>query len=221
MPRRRTTEERHAQDLTTMLVALLFAAGVQAAEVGGVKLDDKVAVGGQDLVLNGAGIRTRAIFKVYVGEPLRAGEGEQRRSGARKGAAPHPAEPAARRRRRPAVDALVDGLKENNSRGRAGRREGAVGPDGRGDLKGFGQVKEKDVVTLDFVDGAHEDRPQRRGEGHDRRRRVQQGADQGVARRQSGAGRSQEGDARRLMPDLLAVLRLPAAHGRRATAASR
>ena len=45
----------------------MFAAGAQAAEVGGVKLDDKVSVGGQELVLNGAGIRTRAIFKVYVG----------------------------------------------------------------------------------------------------------------------------------------------------------
>src|SRR3954447_18379295 len=40
---------------------------VLAAEVGGVKLDDKVSIGSQDLVLNGAGIRTRAMFKVYVG----------------------------------------------------------------------------------------------------------------------------------------------------------
>ena len=50
-----------------VLLGMLFAVGVQAAEVGGVKLEDKVAVGGKDLVLNGAGIRTRAIFKVYVG----------------------------------------------------------------------------------------------------------------------------------------------------------
>jgi hypothetical protein len=40
-----------------------------AAEVGGVKLDDKVRVapGGPELVLNGAGIRTRFFVKVYVG----------------------------------------------------------------------------------------------------------------------------------------------------------
>ena len=38
-----------------------------AAEVAGVRLDDKVSVGAQELVLNGAGLRTRAIFKVYVG----------------------------------------------------------------------------------------------------------------------------------------------------------
>ncbi len=52
---------------TFLLLAMLFAVGAQAAEVGGVKLEDKVSVGGQDLVLNGAGMRTRAVFKVYVG----------------------------------------------------------------------------------------------------------------------------------------------------------
>jgi len=43
--------------------------GASAAEVGGVKLDDKLrlAPGGPELVLNGAGIRTRVFFKVYVG----------------------------------------------------------------------------------------------------------------------------------------------------------
>lgn len=43
-------------------------AAAQAAEVAGVKLDDKLrlAPGGPELVLNGAGIRTRVIFKVYV-----------------------------------------------------------------------------------------------------------------------------------------------------------
>src|ERR1700681_2013686 len=48
------------------LLAFAFAASAGAAEVGGIKLDDKVAVGGQELVLNGAGIRTRVVFKVYV-----------------------------------------------------------------------------------------------------------------------------------------------------------
>ena len=38
-----------------------------AADVGGVKLDDKMSLGGQELVLNGAGIRTKVMFKVYVG----------------------------------------------------------------------------------------------------------------------------------------------------------
>ena len=53
--------------LTTTVMTLLLAAGVQAAEVGGLELDNKVTVGGQDLLLSGAGIQTRVIFKVYVG----------------------------------------------------------------------------------------------------------------------------------------------------------
>ncbi|HYC41951.1 MAG TPA: chalcone isomerase family protein [Noviherbaspirillum sp.] len=38
----------------------------QAAEVGGVKLDDTIKVANQELKLNGAGLRTWAVFKVYA-----------------------------------------------------------------------------------------------------------------------------------------------------------
>ena len=50
-------------------VTLAFAAtaaSAQAVEVEGVKLDLTAQVGGAVLQLNGAGVRTRAIFKVYV-----------------------------------------------------------------------------------------------------------------------------------------------------------
>jgi len=50
-------------------VTLAFAAmgaSAQAVEVEGVKLDPAAQVGGASLLLNGAGVRTRAIFKVYV-----------------------------------------------------------------------------------------------------------------------------------------------------------
>jgi long-chain acyl-CoA synthetase len=60
-----------------LMSMLLVASSALAAEVGGVKLDDKVGVGGQELVLNGAGIRTRAFFKAYVGSlyvPAKAGD---------------------------------------------------------------------------------------------------------------------------------------------------
>ena len=46
--------------------ALFFAAHAGAAEVGGVKLDDIVRLANQELKLNGAGIRYKAVFKVYV-----------------------------------------------------------------------------------------------------------------------------------------------------------
>lgn len=45
-------------------LSIVFSAG--AAEVAGVKLDDVTRVANQELKLNGAGIRYKAIFKVYV-----------------------------------------------------------------------------------------------------------------------------------------------------------
>ena len=140
------------RNLTVVLAAMLMAAGVKAAEVAGVKLDDKVAVGGQDLVLNGAGLRTKVFFKVYVAGlylPAKAGT------------------PAAVLEKGPRriqltlmrdvasdefVGALVDGMKDNNTAAELAAVKAqvdqlvAIG-------KGLGQVKEKDVITLDFVDG--------------------------------------------------------------------
>ncbi|MNR78073.1 Chalcone-flavanone isomerase [compost metagenome] len=46
--------------------ALLFSANAVALELAGVKLDDGVRVANQELRLNGAGIRSKLIFKVYV-----------------------------------------------------------------------------------------------------------------------------------------------------------
>jgi hypothetical protein len=48
------------------LTMLLVAAPVAAREVAGVALHDTVDVAGQALRLNGAGLRTRFFFKVYV-----------------------------------------------------------------------------------------------------------------------------------------------------------
>lgn len=62
----------HTRARTVALATLLAAcaAGLpsfaHAAEVAGVKLEDSVKVGGKELRLNGAGVRTRAMFKVYA-----------------------------------------------------------------------------------------------------------------------------------------------------------
>lgn len=56
--------------LIAVVMALsLLCGAVWAAEVEGVKLADKVRLsdGGPELVLNGAGLRTRVFFRVYVG----------------------------------------------------------------------------------------------------------------------------------------------------------
>ena len=47
-------------------VSLLFSSLAHAVDVGGVNIEDTARGGGSELVLNGAGIRTRAIFKVYA-----------------------------------------------------------------------------------------------------------------------------------------------------------
>ena len=53
--------------LAAVTVAIAaMGASAQALEVEGVKLEPTAQVGGAALVLNGAGVRTRAIFKVYV-----------------------------------------------------------------------------------------------------------------------------------------------------------
>lgn len=52
--------------LTAAALAFSAAMPAQAVEVGGVKLEDSMTVAGKNLVLNGAGLRVKAIFKVYA-----------------------------------------------------------------------------------------------------------------------------------------------------------
>jgi hypothetical protein len=63
------TMKRSAKRIAVAVSLAIAAVSAVAAEVGGVKLEDKLrqTAAGPELVLNGAGIRTRAIFKVYVG----------------------------------------------------------------------------------------------------------------------------------------------------------
>jgi long-chain acyl-CoA synthetase len=136
-----------------ILLGMLLAAGVQAAEVGGVKLEDKVALGGKDLVLNGAGIRTRAIFKVYVGSlyvPAKA----TNLAGVLQ-AAPRRVQLNVLRNLSAdqLIDALLDGMKENNSPAELAAVK-AQTDQMVATMKAFNDVKEGNVVTLDFVDGA-------------------------------------------------------------------
>ena len=49
-----------------LVFALTLAGPAASAEVEGVKLDDSAKVAGKELKLNGAGVRVRAVFKVYV-----------------------------------------------------------------------------------------------------------------------------------------------------------
>ena len=55
------------KNMVAAICLLAIAFPTFAAEVSGIKVDDKATVGGQELVLNGAGMRTRLFIKVYVG----------------------------------------------------------------------------------------------------------------------------------------------------------
>ena len=131
----------------------LFTAGVAfAAEVGGVKLDDKVSLGGQELILNGAGIRSRVVFKVYVASlylPQKAKDlpgvlGKTPRRIQMNMLRALSAEQL--------VDALNEGLAENNSPAEMATVKNQA-EQLSSIMKAFREVKEGDVVTLDFVDG--------------------------------------------------------------------
>lgn len=49
-----------------LLVSLLFAVPALAKDLKGVKMADTIEVGGKTLKLQGMGLRTKAVFKVYV-----------------------------------------------------------------------------------------------------------------------------------------------------------
>ena len=134
------------------LIALL--AGVStAADVAGVKLDDTVSVAGQQIVLNGAGIRTRMVFKVYVGSLYTPAKANTAEAVLAKGPRRVQLNLLRNLSADQLVDALVDGLKDNTSEaefaGLKRQTDELVAI-----MKSFGDVKEGSVVTLDFVDGA-------------------------------------------------------------------
>lgn len=49
-----------------LLLALMWPLAAPAAEIAGVKIEDKTRVGASELVLNGAGLRKRVFFQVYA-----------------------------------------------------------------------------------------------------------------------------------------------------------
>lgn len=135
------------------VAGLVLAAGVHAAEVGGVKLADKQSVGGQDLVLNGAGVRSRAIFKVYVGSLYVPAKAATLAAVLEKAPRRFQLNILRSLTADQLVDALSDGLKENTTP----EELTAIKPQVDQlvtTMKSLGDVKEGDVVTLDFVDGA-------------------------------------------------------------------
>jgi len=134
-------------------LALLLAAPAFALDVGGVKFDDSATIAGQPLVLNGAGVRTRVMFKVYAASLYLPAKTNDVAAVLAKG--PRRIQMNLLRTLAPdqLVDALNDGLKENNSDAELAAVK-AQTDQLMAIMRSFGEVKEGSVVTLDFVDGS-------------------------------------------------------------------
>jgi long-chain acyl-CoA synthetase len=135
-------------------VALMFsmvAATGQAAEVAGVKVPDSAKVGNSDLLLNGAGLRTRMVVKVYVGALYLA----EKKTAAADALASKGAKRIALHLLRDLSaeqlsGALSDGLNDNLSE--AERMQYKVQIDDlKATLEAVGAAREKSVITIDFV----------------------------------------------------------------------
>ena len=139
--------------LAVLVGFCITSAGAFAADVGGVKLDDTVSVGGQELVLNGAGIRTKVVFKVYVGSlyvPAKATSAAAVYAKAPRRIQLNMLRDVAADQM---VEALVDGVKQANPPADVAAVK-AETDQLASVMKAIGQLKEGNVLTFDFVDGA-------------------------------------------------------------------
>jgi hypothetical protein len=136
-----------------VLAMLCLGMPALAAEIGGVKLDDSTTVSGQKLVLNGGGVRTKFIVKVYVASLYLPAKSVDLKAVLAKGPRRIQMNLLRDVSADQFVDALLEGLKDNNSAAELAavkaQTEQLVQI-----MKAFKEVKEKDVVTLDFVDDA-------------------------------------------------------------------
>ena len=134
-----------------LLAALLAAPGVHAAEVAGVRIEDKVKVGGSELVLNGAGVRSKFFVKVYVGALY---VGQKAASAAAIYDSAVTRRMALRMLRDVEADALHDaldeGLRNNHSPAELADLQGASEQLARL-MKGIGKAREGDTIAIDFT----------------------------------------------------------------------
>lgn len=134
-----------------LLIALMATGSGHAVEVAGVNVPDGARIGSADLVLNGAGIRTRAVFKVYVGALYMT----ERKAGASDAIAQRGA-------KRVALFILRD-LSAEQLSGALTESLAANLPDAERErlapqiaeltrtMEAVGAVKEKNVVTIDYL----------------------------------------------------------------------
>ena len=136
------------------LLVLLFTAWTAqtiAAEVAGVKLEDKARLGNADLVLNGIGLRTKVFFKVYVIGlylPAKAATGAAvlEQKGVKRAHLVLLRDVSAE----DFSDALIEGLKNNSTEAELAALKARI-DQFRQTIVAAGEVKSGLVVHLDFL----------------------------------------------------------------------
>lgn len=136
-----------------MLLLALFTVPALAAEVAGVHVEDRIRLETSELVLNGAGLRTKAFFKVYVAglylaEKKASAEGVLALPGAKRVSMRLLRNLSAKQ----LTDALDEGFHDNTP---AAEQESLKGP--RAELiaimNALQAAKEGDTIALDWLPG--------------------------------------------------------------------
>lgn len=132
------------------VVVLLGAPAATAIEVAGLQIPDKVRLGNADLVLNGAGIRTRAIFKVYVGALYLT---EKKTAATEAMASKGPKRVALLLLRDLTAEQVAGALDNLSDNMTDAEREGFKSQmaDLKATMEAVGAAKEKSIITLDFT----------------------------------------------------------------------
>jgi len=136
--------------IAALAAGLLAIPAVYAVEVAGVKVDDQIKVGANELMLNGAGVRTKVFIKVYVGALYVS---QKSNAPAALLDAATPRRMSMRMLREIDADtlygALRDGLKDNNSEAELAALKAPTEQFAE-IMKKIGTAKNGDTVALDF-----------------------------------------------------------------------
>ena len=133
-----------------LLAALIASPGLQAAEVAGVKVDERIRVGSNELVLNGAGLRSKLFVKVYVGA-LYVGQKASTTAAIMEQNGPRRI--VMRLLRDMDADTLHGALDEGLRNNLSAAELAEIKPQAdqlAGVMKGIGKVREGDSIAIDF-----------------------------------------------------------------------
>jgi len=136
-----------------LLVCSLLASSAWAREVAGVKIPDAATLQGEQLKLNGAGIRTRFFVKVYVGalylaQTANAASAVLSDSGPKRISLHLLRELKAEQ----VSSALNEGLKANNSTGELAQLDAKI-KEFTAIMNSIGSAKKGSVIDIDYLPG--------------------------------------------------------------------